>query len=119
MPRHILVAVEQSEASDFQECVSQLVAQRRLARMILDELHLFLTHAEFCHVMNMIEWAGRQNIQIVGQTATLPPSLEASAFAKLGISNYVICRTKTTHPNISYNISAAKVQSSLVFKQTF
>jgi superfamily II DNA/RNA helicase len=103
-PRHILAAIEQSEALDFQEFVCQLVVLDRLARIILDELHLLVTHAKFRHVMNTIEWAGRQNVQIVGQTATLPPSLEASAFAKLGITNYVVCRSKTTCPNISYNI---------------
>jgi Lhr-like helicase len=103
-PRHILAAVEQSEALDFRDFVAQLVALGSLARIIVDELHLLLTHAEFRHVMDAIEWAGRQNVQIVGQTATLPPSLEASAFAKLGITNYTVCRSKTTCPNISYNV---------------
>lgn len=104
LPRHILAAVEQSEALVFQDFVAQLVALGLLARIILDELHLLLTHAEFRHVMDAIQWAGRQNVQVVGQTATLPPSLEASAFAKLGISNYAVCRSKTTRPNISYNV---------------
>jgi len=103
-PRHILAAVEQSEGPKFQDFVCQLVMLGLLARIILDELHLVLTHAEFRPVMHTIEWAGRQNVQIVGQTATLPPSLEASAFAKLGITNYAVCRSKTTRPNISYKV---------------
>jgi superfamily II DNA helicase RecQ len=103
-PHHILAAVEQSEALDFQDFIAQLVVLGRLPHIIVDELHLLLTHAQFCHVMNTIEWAGHQNVQIIGQTATLPPSIEASAFAKLGITNYAVCRSKTTCSNISYNV---------------
>ena len=54
--------------------------------------------------MDTIQWVGVHNVQIVGQTATLPLSLEASAFTKLGITNYIVCHSKTACPNISYNV---------------
>jgi superfamily II DNA helicase RecQ len=111
VPRHILAAVEQSQAPEFQDYVLQLVVLGLLARIIVDELHLILTHASFRSVMDTIQWAGSHNVQIVGQTA---PSLEASAFVKLGITNYVVCRSKTACPNILYNvIHAFDAQSKL------
>jgi len=103
-PLHILVAVESVDSPVFHLYIEKLVSDRRLARIVVDEAHLTLTHDSFRPVMNTLGWAGKQSIQIVLQSATVPPSLETELFQKFDIDIYRVCRTETCRPNISYNV---------------
>jgi hypothetical protein len=103
-PINILVTIETSDSDQFHEFIIELVSFGRLSRIIIDEAHLVLLHQLFRPVMKTLQWAGQRGIQVVLQTATMPPSLEERMFHAFGITAYKVCRTRTCRPNISYNV---------------
>src|SRR5262249_49777310 len=106
-PLHILVSVENADLDSFLRYIMKLVADGRIARIIVDEAHLVLLHELFREVMNTLHWAGAQGVQIVLLSATVPPSLEGELFNKFGVKVYTVCRTRTSRPNLSYNVIRA------------
>jgi superfamily II DNA helicase RecQ len=107
-PTILLVTIETTQSANFHKYMQQLSMSDRLARIIVDEAHLALTHDSFRSVMGTLQWLGSRSIQIVLQTATLPPSLEADLFNVFGISTYLVSRSATCRPNISYTIKRCK-----------
>jgi Helicase conserved C-terminal domain len=103
-PLHILVTIEHTDSHRFHDFMSRLVAIRNLARVVVDEAHFALTHDSFRSIMSTLAWLGSVNCQIVLLSATVGPSLVEALFETFGITQYVICRQKTTRPNISYNV---------------
>jgi hypothetical protein len=103
-PLHILVAVESTNWTEFKNFIRILVRDGRLARIIIDEAHLVLTHASFRDIMHLLQWLGQQSVQIVLQSASIPPRLEPALCAKFALTNYVSCRGETCRSNISYNV---------------
>jgi hypothetical protein len=103
-PCNILVTIEHCDTFIFHEFVSRLVASRRLSRIVIDEPHLALTHDTFRDIMGTLQWLGSMDCQIALLSATVPPSLVEALFAKFGITQYVVCREKTSRPNISFNV---------------
>jgi Helicase conserved C-terminal domain len=113
-PTNILVTIEQTQGAAFHEYVHKMhSAGSRIARVIVDEAHLTLTHKSFRPVMAALEWLGQQDIQLVLQTATMPPSLEEQLFNAFGVSVYVVCRSKTPRPNISYQVVRCQSEEKL------
>lgn len=108
-PRNILVTIESTDSASFHEYLHILITSGRLARIIVDEAHLAMLHDSFRPIMLTLIWAGKQNVQVVLQSATCPPHLVPELFAKFGISQYTICRGKTCRPNVSYNVIRTKV----------
>jgi Helicase conserved C-terminal domain len=98
------VTIETTDSDRFHAFVVELISFGRLSRMIVDEAHLALLHKLFRPVMKTLQWAGQRDIQIVLQTATMPPSLEERMFHAFGLTTYKVCRTRTCRPNISYNV---------------
>jgi superfamily II DNA helicase RecQ len=103
-PTNLLITIEQTMSGMFHRYAASLAATSRISRVIVDEAHLLLTHESFRPVMGTLQWLGQQGVQVVLQTATLPPTLEPDLFAALGITSYRICRSKTSRSNISYNV---------------
>jgi superfamily II DNA or RNA helicase len=113
-PINILVTIEMVQGTEFHEYVTTLAASSGIARIIVDEADLALRHDSFRPVMHTLRWLGQQGLQVFLQTATLPPSLEEELFHAFGISSYVVLRSKTNRPNISYNVvKTADVRSTL------
>jgi hypothetical protein len=115
-PTNLLVTIESTQSTQFHHYMSQLLAQDRVARIVVDEAHLSLTHDSFRPVMGTLQWLGRENVQVVAQTATLPPSLEADMFEVFGISTYLVNRSATSRPNISHSVKRclrANIQATL------
>lgn len=114
-PRNILATIERTESPKFHEYVKTLVAKNRLARIIVDEAHIALTHEHFRPIMQTLQWVGSQNVQVVLQSATVPPHLVNDLFATFGITHYKVCRGHTCRSNVSYNvIKTAHIDHELV-----
>jgi len=102
-PTVILVTIEKTVDPQFHEYVVQLVNVDRLARIIVDEAHLAAAHL-FRPIMHTLIWAASRGVQLVLQTATMPPSMEALIFKAFGVTAYSVVRASTARPNISYNV---------------
>jgi superfamily II DNA helicase RecQ len=102
-PTIILVTVEKTVDPQFHEYVVQLVNENRLARIIVDEAHLAVAHL-FRSIMHTLIWAASRGVQLVLQTATMPPSIEGLIFKAFGVTAYSVVRASTARPNISYNV---------------
>jgi Superfamily II DNA helicase len=103
-PRNILVTIEHTDSKAFHNFAITLLLTRMLARIIVDEPHLILSHEKFRPIMHTLKWLGQQNTQVALTTATLPPSLEQDLFKAVGITTATVCRSKTSRPNISFNV---------------
>ena len=102
-PNVILVTIEKTVDPRFHEYVVELVNEDLLARIIVDEAHLAVAHA-FRDIMHTLIWAASRGVQLVLQTATMPPSIEALIFKAFGVTAYSVVRASTARPNISYNV---------------
>lgn len=102
--QNVLVTIEDTDKAALKVYMNVLVATGLIARVIVDEAHLAESHSFFRPIMDLIQWLGSQNIQIILQSASVPISIEADLFRRFGISMYVVCREKTTRNNISYNV---------------
>lgn len=108
-PSNILLTIDQSEYENFRTFTRTLLRRSRLARIIVDEAHLILTHQKFRPIMGLLKWLGGLGVQIVLQTATLPPSLVGRLFEAFGITTGLVCRTPTPRPNISFQVVRTKL----------
>lgn len=103
-PHHILVTIEHAESVPLRQFVDRIVSCRRLSLVVVDEAHLALTHDSFRAVMDTLKWLGSIQCQILLLSATIGPSLVEELFAKFGITQYVVCRERTSRPTVSYNV---------------
>jgi hypothetical protein len=100
-PQLLLVAVENCPWPDFQAHVKTLIRLGRLARIVVDEVHLLLKHEPFRPCMGTLTYFGTLAIPLVLMTATCPKSLESKLFEKLGRKVYQVLRRSTDRPEIS------------------
>jgi superfamily II DNA helicase RecQ len=103
-PSTILVSVESTQWGVFKEFVKKLLFNDYLARVIVDEAHLALTHAMFREIMKTLQWIGSLDVQIVLLTATLPISLEGDLLDTFGLTTCYTSRAETSRPNIAFNV---------------
>jgi superfamily II DNA helicase RecQ len=103
-PHNILVIIEHLDSLAFHQFVQLLVFSHPLSHTTADEAHLALTHDIFHPVMHTLKRLGSLGVQIALLSATVGPSLVDDLFTHFGISHYVICREKTSRPNISYRV---------------
>lgn len=104
-PRNLIVTIEMTETEDFQKYLKALCSGDRIARIVLDEAHLLLTHKSFRPIMGTLNWLGQRSIQLVLLTATLPINLVNRITTELSLSAPLVLRTTTERPNISINVT--------------
>jgi hypothetical protein len=102
----ILVAVENCVWDELKDHIASLILMGRLSRIVIDEAHLLHKHASFRPCVDMLEYLGRMPTSILLMTATCPPSLEQSLFAKLGRQVYQVIRRSTDRPEIAQRMVA-------------
>ena len=107
----VLVTIELTQLEQFKEYMLKVHANGRLARIIVDEVHLVLTHAGFRKVMESLTWLGPAGPQIVLQTATLPPGLQDRLLKALGLTSCFVIRAKTCRPNLASHIVHCTTQT--------
>lgn len=100
-PQLLLVAVENCSWPDLQVHINTLIRLGRLARIVVDEVHLLAKHESFRRCMGDLSFLGLLAVSIVLMTATCPRSLEKTLFEKLGRKVYHVIRRSTDRPEIS------------------
>ncbi|TEB19704.1 P-loop containing nucleoside triphosphate hydrolase protein [Coprinellus micaceus] len=105
-PKNLIVSVEKTEKEEFREYLHALCSADKLARIVLDEAHLILTHKSFRPVMDTLNWLGQKSIQIVLLTATLPVNLVGRLVGDLSLCAPITLRSTTERPNISINVTS-------------
>lgn len=118
-PKLILATIDLATFPQFKNYVKVLVRSNRLARVVIDEAHLILTHADFRPVMALLEWLASISVPILLMTATLPPSLEQPLFMKVGITSAVTVRASTPRANISFRVIRAQSKLEFAVDQVF
>jgi superfamily II DNA helicase RecQ len=115
----ILATIDYATHEQFKAYVRVLVQKKLLARIVIDEAHLILTHADFRPVMNVLQWLASIPVPIVIMTATLPPTLEKSLLNKIGITTARVVRAPTSRPNISFRVIHAEHKLEDSVKEQF
>ncbi|KAI0061564.1 hypothetical protein BV25DRAFT_1916911 [Artomyces pyxidatus] len=100
----VLATIDYAALVTFQNYLRRLHSTGRLARIIIDEAHLMVDHADFRRVMAALAWFGAAGVQIVLLTATAPPSLESHILKAVGVKTCITVRESTVRPNISYRV---------------
>jgi hypothetical protein len=103
-PQLLLVAVENCSWLDLQNYINTLIRLGRLARLVVDEVHLLEKHESFRSCMGNLSFLGLLAVPIVLMTATCPCSLEKTLFEKLGRKVYHVIRRSTDRPEISQEV---------------
>lgn len=103
-PQLLLVAIENCPWPDLQAHIATLVRLGRLARIVVDEVHLLVKHESFRPCMGMLASLGALAISLILMTATCPSSLEKEIFRKLGRKVYTVLRRSTDRPEISHDM---------------
>lgn len=103
-PQLLLVAIESCSWPHLQAHVRTLIRLGRLARIVIDEIHLLLKHEPFRPCMGRLAFFGTLAIPLVLMTATCPKSLESELFKKLGRKVYQVLRRSTDRPEISQEV---------------
>ncbi|KAF8328751.1 P-loop containing nucleoside triphosphate hydrolase protein, partial [Amanita rubescens] len=117
---NVLVTMELTQLQQFKDYVGNLRVRDRLARIIIDEIHLVLTHSSFRSAMESLTWMGAAGCQLVLQTATLPVVLQERLLKAVGLTTCQVVRAKTCRPNISMNVIKCPAASlHLIVKQCF
>ncbi|KAJ3545813.1 hypothetical protein NMY22_g2295 [Coprinellus aureogranulatus] len=115
-PQNLIVSIEQTLLDEMKNFLDSLCTSNRLARIVLDEAHLVLTHNSFRPVMSTLRWLGQRAIQIVLLTATLPVNLVNHLLESTGLSAPLTLRTTTERPNISINVTVVDSDAEVVSK---
>ncbi|KAF7783355.1 hypothetical protein Agabi119p4_2731 [Agaricus bisporus var. burnettii] len=119
-PTVIFATIDHATLYNFKTYVKILVQKKLLARIVIDEAHLILTHADFRPVMSVLQWLASTPVPIVIMTATLPPTLEKVILNKIGITTARIVRALTSRPNISFRVvHAERRKLEEIVKQEF
>ncbi|TFK64806.1 hypothetical protein BDN72DRAFT_861097 [Pluteus cervinus] len=101
-PPVILASIEVTEYMRFHTFLTTL--HKRIIRVIIDEVHLLLSHSDFRPVMRSLRWLGTEGKQICLQTATLPPHLESALWNLLDVTTSVTKRAPTSRKDIAIRV---------------
>lgn len=110
-PCTILISIEKVDYISFRTFLKSICSF--IARVIVDEAHLILSHASFRPIMSVLGWLGAQHIPICIQTATLPPHLELPMWNMLGVTTSITVRAPTSRPNISIRVILANLDEMM------
>jgi superfamily II DNA helicase RecQ len=103
-PQLLIVAVEYGGLKKLRIYIDTLIRLGALARIVTDEAHLLLKHAEFRECVDLLEHFGQLPTSIVLVTATLPRHLENRLFNKIGRRVYRVLRRPTERPEIAHTM---------------
>ncbi|KAG8701081.1 hypothetical protein FRC08_004290 [Ceratobasidium sp. 394] len=101
IPAGIVAAtMEDLQQPDFRQWCANYVATGRLARIVIDEVHLVPAQDKFRDVMCNLRHLIEGRVPLVGLTATMPPTLEARLRYRLGDPTWQVIRASTQRPNL-------------------
>ena len=102
-PPIVIVSTEKAISSSFLHYLSSLKAQRKLFRIVYDEVHLLLTSGYRLGMRNVLTMTGRYGPHLY-LSATMPPTLERALRKELGDSQFVTIRAPAHRRNLAYVI---------------
>jgi superfamily II DNA helicase RecQ len=103
----VVVMAEHLEMSRFKQWMRVLCAQRRLDRIVVDEVHMpLITNLAWRPVLRQFETLATYGVPLVLLTATLPPAMEPSLLDLMRVSNVPprLFRSSTVRPNVAYSV---------------
>lgn len=108
-PQWLIVQIDHADTNHKQyphlhQYLAALLLQNRLARVVVDEAHIALTHAHFRPVMDTLTWLASLGVNLVVMTATLPPQCEANLMNRFGSPFYKVLRAPSVRANIEYSV---------------
>lgn len=103
VPANLFIILETTQIPAMRFLLEQLVRLHRTARVIIDEAHVIVGHT-FRQVTSTLSWLGTLGVQIVLQSATIPPTMTSHLCKLFGVTDWDICRATTTRPEISYRV---------------
>ncbi|KAF7295738.1 C2H2-type domain-containing protein [Mycena chlorophos] len=101
----LVVSVEHAFFDAFQELVSGFANLSRLARIIADEAHLWITAQHYREVMRKLPMFLLFAVQFVCLTATMPDYLVLAFKEITRIADFYIIRAPTHRANVRYTVS--------------
>lgn len=99
----LLVQVENLKKDAYWNLIHGLSQVERLGRVVIDEVHLVETHGEFREFAAYIGKHALYNWPIVGISATVPPSREASLMRTLNIEGAIMLRRSSDRPELKFS----------------
>ncbi|TCD60192.1 hypothetical protein EIP91_010597 [Steccherinum ochraceum] len=112
-PNVVTVAIESLEQQELHDYLHSLVAEKQLAFIVLDEIHMALTHANFRQSFSCLMKLNLLGSQIIGLTATLPPHL-VHAISETTNNHWRLVRTPTARPNLSYGTRVLETEEGAI-----
>lgn len=102
-----VISVEHLYHSDMKIIIQQLQSQKRLARIVFDEAHVFLLWKDFRSSLRNLQFALSSlniNEPKILLTATCPPDQRKLLLSRFGINHVVLYHSTTVRKNISYKV---------------
>ncbi|KAG2030303.1 P-loop containing nucleoside triphosphate hydrolase protein, partial [Suillus americanus] len=117
--RCILVTADAAANPSFLTFLHRIFHDKRLARIVLDEVHLILTSEHYRPLLRYLDQLRQVAVQFLMLTATMPGIATAQLLQKLQIlpTTTKLIRGSTTRPNIVY--SRFKIDSRDSTRLTF
>lgn len=103
-PQNVIVTCESAVMPQFVEFLKAIAQLKKLARVIVDEVHLILLQQDFREAMLQLHFLGVLGVQVMLLTATLPVALQGQLFKHVGITAPLVLRADTSRANISYRV---------------
>ncbi|KAG8735209.1 hypothetical protein FRC10_010879, partial [Ceratobasidium sp. 414] len=111
----VAIQVEAVQSKGFQTWLSGLVANKTLARIVIDEAHVIPSSKTYRAVMSRLRMMPASGVPIVCATATLPPSMEESLRYSIGDPTWGIVRAPTQRKNISLRVGRYETRADAVY----
>lgn len=103
----VLVMAEHLEMSGFRQWTRVLCAQKRLDRIVVDEVHMpLVTDLAWRPVLKQFESLAAYGVPLLLLTATLPPAMEPGLLDLMRVSDVPprLFRSSTVRPNVAYSV---------------
>ena len=104
-PPIIIVSAEKAIGNQFVTYLAHLEANKKLFRVVYDEVHLLLTSAYRQTLRSVLTITGKFYAPHLYLSATLPPHLEAVLRCELGKSTFVTIRGPSQRSNLAYKVT--------------
>ncbi len=115
-PRLLLVSSEDFIGDDIQRYLHQLRSTNNLARIVVDEVHLYLTSAFRQGFRGVLHFATSIAVPRLYLTATLPPHLELALQEELHETPFSTVRGPCHRPNLAYSVTMSPDYTAMLQK---
>lgn len=108
---HVIIALADTAATpEFLAYFLKGCEERKIARVVIDEIHFVLTAAHYRPIFNVIKRLREGRVPVVGLTATLPPNTVGTIMQRMHFlpGNTLLIRAPTERKGIIYSVFVLK-----------